>query len=75
MIEIQLRRAITLYEKRTGKRMTYEHLSQKTGLSLATIQSIATRPGYNATLSTINLLCQALLCKVDEILFLEEHAN
>jgi DNA-binding Xre family transcriptional regulator len=56
------------YRKRTGESITYPVLAERTGLSRATIESIATRKGYNASLSTLARLCGALNCKIDELL-------
>ncbi|WP_370454428.1 helix-turn-helix domain-containing protein [Hyphomonas sp. CACIAM 19H1] len=56
------------YEIRSGSRLTYEQLAAATGLSLATLQSIASRKSYNPRLSTISALCNALDCGPDVIL-------
>lgn len=56
------------YRKRTGETITYSVLAERTGLSRATIESIATRKGYNASLNTLARLCAALNCKIDELL-------
>ncbi|MDA8350651.1 MAG: helix-turn-helix transcriptional regulator [Pseudomonadota bacterium] len=47
-------------EKRTGERVTYDFLARSTGLSRATIEALASRPGYNPRLSTIERLCEVL---------------
>lgn len=56
------------YRRRTGKRLTYEILSQKTAISKETLQSLASRPGYNTRLSTIEKLCRALKCAPGDLL-------
>ena len=50
------------YEARTGIRLTYEALSQSTGLSVDTLKSMATRGDYNATLKVISTLGATLKC-------------
>jgi putative transcriptional regulator len=67
-LRIRLRECLDLYETRTGKRMTYPELAKKAGLSEETVQSIATRRGYNATLRTVERLCLALRVSPTDLL-------
>lgn len=59
-LRIRLRECLDLNAKRTGRRLTYPELAEKAGLSEETVQSIATRGDYNATLRTVERLCMAL---------------
>jgi DNA-binding Xre family transcriptional regulator len=68
VIVVRLKEAIAAYERRSGRRMTYEDLSKATGLSRETLQSVATRGQYNTTLSTLDRLCAALVCTPGELL-------
>jgi len=68
MIYVKLREAMDAYRRRTGVRLTYEAIAERTGISVATLQSLAARPGYNTTLSTIEKLCHALECAPGELL-------
>lgn len=68
MIEVKLREAMDEYRRRTGERMTYQKLAARTGLARSTVESIATRSGYNASLATIDKLCAALGCTPGELL-------
>lgn len=68
LIVIHLRRAIDAYEARTGERLTHEDLAARTGLSRSTLDSIASRRSYNASLNTIDRICQALRCAPAELL-------
>ena len=68
MISVKLRTAMAAYRRRTGKRLTYKVISEKTGISLATLQSLGARPGYNTRLSTIDKLCGLLKCDVCDLL-------
>jgi len=56
------------HRARTGVRLTYAALAEATGLSEATLQSLATRPSYNPRLSTIARLCDALGCAPGDLL-------
>lgn len=60
------------YRERTGERMTYELLSARTGLSRATLESLASRPEYNTRLSTIEILCRVLSCQPGDLLVLTD---
>ena len=71
MIVVHLREVMDAYRSRTGTRMTYQVLAERTGVSRATIQSLATRRGYNGSLSTIAKLCEALDCDLADMLALE----
>jgi len=57
-----------LFEARTGQRITYADLAEATGLSEPTVQSIGSRPDYNATLAVVEKLCVALHVTVGEML-------
>ena len=48
--------------------MTYESLSAATGISVAALQSMGSRTGYNATLATIEKICRAADCTPGELL-------
>ena len=60
------------HRRRTGERMTYELLATRTGLSRATLESLATRETYNTRLSTIEKLCRVLSCNPGNLLELTE---
>ena len=68
MLRVRLKEVIEAYEARTGKRMTYEQLASATGISRATIESLASRTDYNTTLATISKVCDALGCAPGELL-------
>jgi putative transcriptional regulator len=68
LIRIRLREALEANSERTGRKWTYADLAKETGLSRATIESIATRPSYNATLDCIARLCSALDTSPGELL-------
>ena len=68
MIRVKLREAIRAYERRTGERMTYALLAERTGLSRATVEALGSRASYNATLGTIERVCSALECGLGDLL-------
>lgn len=62
---------VAAHQRRTGQRMTYSLLAERTGLSADTLASLASRPSYNTTLATIAALCDALECEPGDLLALE----
>lgn len=67
-IRVRLREVLEAYASKTGQKMTYEALAAATGISMATLQSLGSRPTYNATLATIGRLCRALECPPGDLL-------
>lgn len=63
------------YHERTGERLTYALLAERSGLARATLESIATRSGYNATLDAVARLCAALDCTPAMLLQLQARAG
>ena len=72
ILRVKLREAIERHRRLTGERLTYERLAARTGLSRATLESLASRESYNTTLSTIETLCRALGCSPSDLLELVE---
>lgn len=68
VIRVKLREAMYRYSRASGERMTHERLSAVTGLSRSTLESLASREGYNTTLLTVDKLCRALSCQPGDIL-------
>lgn len=68
MIRVKLREAMDNYRLSTGETLTYRDLARLTGLSQQTVESIASRPGYNATLITVDKLCRVLCCQPCDLL-------
>lgn len=65
---MRLREAMESHRKRTGTRWTYDKLSQASGISVATLQSLAARKSYNTRLSTVARLCAVLECEPKDLL-------
>lgn len=72
MIHVKLREVMEAYRQRTGVRLTYEIISEQTGIAVATLQSLAARPGYNTRLSTVEKLCRVLECLPGDLLELDD---
>jgi putative transcriptional regulator len=68
MIAVKIREAMERYRWRTGQRLTYERLAERTGLAKGTLEAIASRPDYNTTLATLEKLCIALECSPGDLL-------
>jgi DNA-binding Xre family transcriptional regulator len=59
-IVIKLREAMLAYKRRTGERMTYALLAERTGIAQGTLRNIGSQPTYNATIATLTSICIAL---------------
>lgn len=68
VIVVRLREVMEAYHRRTGERLTYETLAERTGLAASTLASLATRGAYNTRLSTIDRLCAVLDCMPGDLL-------
>lgn len=68
MIRVKLREVLESLQNDAGEKMTYARLAEITGLSQATLESLASRESYNTRLSTIDALCNALRCTPEDIL-------
>jgi DNA-binding Xre family transcriptional regulator len=75
MLYVKLRETMEAYRQRTGVRLTYDIIAEQTGISVATLQSLAARPGYNTRLSTIERLCRVLQCTPGDLLELQDDSN
>ena len=69
---VKLRETMEAYRQRTGVRLTYDIIAEKTGIAVTTLQSLAARPGYNTRLSTIEKLCRMLECAPGDLLELTD---
>lgn len=68
MIVVKIKEAMERFRYRTGERLTYAKLAERTGLSRGTIVAIASRPDYNTTLAAVEKLCEALECTPGDLL-------
>jgi putative transcriptional regulator len=74
-MKVRLKEEMEAYRHRTGERLTYAKLASRAGVSRSSLESLATRNGYNATLATIERICRALDCKPGDILELDPVAK
>lgn len=68
MIVVKLKEAMLAYQRRTGEKITYEGLAQKTGIAAGTLQSIGSRQNYHPTWENVEKLCLALDVPLHEML-------
>ena len=71
-IYIKLRESVLAYRRRTGEKMTYEILAQRTGLARGTLQNLGGSRKSNANLSTLAEICGALGITPGDLLELVE---
>lgn len=59
-LRFDLKAAISDFNRRTGLHLTYDQISEMSGLSVDTLKSLANRPDYNATFKIISEICTVL---------------
>jgi DNA-binding Xre family transcriptional regulator len=74
-MKVLLREQMEAYRRRTGEALTYGKLAERTGISRSSLESLATRPTYNATLATIERICKALQCTPGDLLEVEPSSS
>lgn len=67
MIKIRLRDAMRNYSERRGVKITYQQLSEVTGISKATLETLGSRANYNTTLAVLDTLCRHLDCDLSDL--------
>ncbi len=60
MLVVKLKDAMEAHRRRTGQRMTYAELAERTGISHATLRTIGSVLAYHPTLANIERICKAL---------------
>ena len=60
MIVVKLRDAMEAHRRRTGQRITYAVLAERTRISQSMLRTLGSSLGYHPTLANIEKLCRAL---------------
>ena len=60
MLVVKLKDVMEAYRRRTGERMTYAELAERTGISHATLRTIGSVLAYHPTLANVERICKAL---------------
>ena len=60
MLVVKLKDAMEAYRRRTGQRITYAELAERTGISHATLRTIGSVLAYHPTLANVERICKAL---------------
>ena len=68
VIVIKLKEAMLAYGRRSGARLSYEDVSDMTGIPTETLRSIGGRPGYHCSVTRIEILCRALNVPLHDML-------
>jgi putative transcriptional regulator len=68
LIRFRLREMIIDKEFTEGRRITFEEISQGTGIQRTTLSRIAGQRGYNTTTDNIDKLCRYFDCSVDKLM-------
>lgn len=68
-IQVNLKVLIARKEQETRQRLSYEQLSQQTGLSKTTLHSLASGRTAMVRFDTLEKLCKFFNCDVGDILY------
>lgn len=70
-IRFYLKLLIATHEARTGENLTYEVISDATGVSSSTLSHMATNQQRRVGLSVLERLCQFFGCELHELMRLK----
>lgn len=68
MIRILLKQQMDEKSFNEERRVTFQEVSEKTGISKPTLTRIANVPGYSATTDTVDALCEYFDCSPGDLL-------
>jgi DNA-binding Xre family transcriptional regulator len=69
MLRFNLVRRLRDMEEATGRKITWKEVSEKTGISVSVLSSLASlRPGIATNTRTIEALCRYLRCQPGELI-------
>lgn len=68
MIRVLLKQQLDEKSFKEKRRITLNEVSEKTGVSRATLTRVANVPGYNTNTDTLNALCQYFECAVGDLI-------
>lgn len=72
MIRFRLKELIADWEFKEGRRITFDELSNETGIHRTTLSRIAGLRGYNTTTDNMDRLCRFFNCPVERVM---EHVS
>ena len=67
MIRFHLRRMMSDWEFREGRRLSIAELAEKSGVTRPTLSRILNQRGYNTTTDNIGRLCAFFNCRVEDL--------
>jgi putative transcriptional regulator len=68
MIRFHLKREISDWEFREGRRLTIAELAEGSGVTRPTLSRILNQKGYNTTTDNIGKLCAFFNCRVEDLM-------
>ena len=68
MIKYNLKALIAEKEFNEKKRITYDEISKKTGISRTTLSKLASTPGYTTGTNVLEKLCIFFQCSIDQLI-------
>lgn len=67
MIRFHLKRMMSDWEFREGRRLSIAELAEKSGVTRPTLSRILNQRGYNTTTDNIGRLCAFFNCRVEDL--------
>lgn len=67
MIRLRFRERLADFSFRAGRRVTIEEVAQRTGISTATLSKLSSPRPYNATVDTLDKLCEFFGCPLADL--------
>lgn len=68
MIRFHLKRLISDWEFREGRRLTIGELAEKSKVTRPTLSRILNQKGYNTTTENLSRLCAFFDCRVEDLI-------
>lgn len=67
MLRFRLRELIADKTFNEGRRVTFEEVSQETGINRTTLSKMANTRGYNTTTNNLDQLCKYFKCSLSDL--------
>jgi putative transcriptional regulator len=67
VVKYNLKALIAEKEFNEKKRITYAHISKKTGISRTTLSKLSATPGYATSTDILEKLCVFFKCSIDKL--------
>lgn len=67
MIRLRFKECLADFSFKAGRRVTLDEVAQTTGISAATLSKLSSPRPYNATMDTLDKLCEFFGCSLGDL--------